>query len=121
MQLVSSSFLLIGFFINQRNLVIKEGWRNRIEKNQMELVGDLRQVQRIRDTAFSNLKLEDMDISQARQFFMIEGPYSNLFFKEGKFNFYHPALIFEYYWVSLSHLISSGSLTFAIQYLAFSV
>ena len=33
MQLVSSSFLLVGFFINQRNLVIKEGWRKRIERN----------------------------------------------------------------------------------------
>ena len=33
MQLFSSSFLLIGFFINQKNLVIKEGWRKRIEKN----------------------------------------------------------------------------------------
>lgn len=32
-QLVSSSFLLFGFFINQKNLVIKAGWRARIEKN----------------------------------------------------------------------------------------
>ena len=32
LQLFSSSFLLIGFFINQKNLVIKQGWRNRIER-----------------------------------------------------------------------------------------
>ena len=29
LQLFSSSFLLAGFFINQKNLVIKEGWRKR--------------------------------------------------------------------------------------------
>ena len=33
MQLFSSSFLLLGFFVNQKNLVVKAGWRNRIERN----------------------------------------------------------------------------------------
>ena len=37
LQLFSSSFLLIGFFINQKNLVIKEGGRKRIVNNQITM------------------------------------------------------------------------------------
>ena len=31
MQLLSSSVLLVGFWMNERGLVVKEGWRKRIE------------------------------------------------------------------------------------------
>ena len=41
--------------------------------------------------------------------------------EEGKFNFHHNALKFEYYWVSLSNLINCGGFIFAVQYLAFSL
>ena len=71
----------------------------------------------------SNIKVEDLEVSQARQFLTIEGPYSSVFLteEEGKFDFHHNALKFEYYWVSLSNLINCGGFIFAVQYLAFSV
>ena len=55
MQLFSSSFLLIGFFINQKNLVIKEGWRKRIMNNQITMQGEVRQIQRLRENSMSNI------------------------------------------------------------------
>ena len=38
-----------------------------------------------------------------------------------QFTFYWNVVKFEYYWISLSHLIKSGGFVFAIQYLAFSL
>lgn len=122
-QLISSSFLLIGFFINQKNLIIKEGWRKRIDHNVTELQGEVLQIQRMRENSMSNIKAEDLEVYQARMFLNIEGPYSSVFQsdEEGKFNFYHNALWIEYYWVSLSTLIKCGGFVFSIQYLAFSL
>ena len=40
-QLFSASFLVIGFFINQKNLVIKEGWRKRNKLNQTTMLGEV--------------------------------------------------------------------------------
>lgn len=121
-QLVSSSLLVLGFFINQKNLVIKEGWRKRVTANQMAYQGEVRSIQRMRESSMSNIKIQDIEVYQARQFLTIEGPYSSVFCDEdGKFYFYHNAVKFEYYWVSLSVLINNGAFIFSIQYLAFSL
>ena len=57
----------------------------------------------------SNISVEDLDLSQARMFLSIEGPYSQVVMTdENKFNFYYFAVKFEYYWVSLSTLINNG-------------
>ena len=62
-----------------------------------------------------------MNLSQARNFLSIEGPYSSVFMTEdNKFNFHYNAVKFEYYWVSLSTLINNNAFVFAVQYLAFS-
>ena len=63
----------------------------------------------------SNIKAEKLEVYQARQFLNIEGPYSTVFLDEdGKFKFHHAAVTFEYYWVSLSTLISCNGFIFAI-------
>lgn len=63
----------------------------------------------------SNIKVEELEVYEARQFLNIEGPYSQVFLDEnGKFNFHHNAVKFEYYWVSLSNLIKCGGFVFAI-------
>lgn len=70
----------------------------------------------------SNIKVEELEVYQARQFLTIEGPYSSVFLGEdGSFNFHHNAVKFEYYWVSVSNLINCGGFVFAIQYLLFSI
>ena len=70
----------------------------------------------------SNIRVEELEVYQARQFLTIEGPYSSVFMGEdNKFNFYHNAVKFEYYWVSISNLINCNGFVFAIQYLLFSL
>lgn len=83
--------------------------------------GEVLQIERFRSSQMSDIKIEELEVYQARQFLTIEGPYSPVFLKDGKFNFYHTAVKFEYYWVSLSNLINCSGFVFAIQYLAFSL
>ena len=49
LQLISSSVLLVGFWMNQRGLVIKEGWRKRVDNNQNKLQLELKNINRIRE------------------------------------------------------------------------
>ena len=71
--------------------------------------GEAREIQRLRESSMSNIRVQDLDVSQARSFLSIEGPYSQVFMnEEGAFNFHYYAVKFEYYWVSLSTLINSG-------------
>jgi hypothetical protein len=122
-QLVSSSLLLLGFWLNQRGLVVQAGWRMRNKENSVKMQVEVRQLEKLKHEKHGKLRVEDLDMSDARIILAVEGPYSELFYdKETKnFNFYHFIVKFEYYWTSLSFLIQSGGFIFAIQYLCFSL
>lgn len=53
----------------------------------------------------------------------IEGPYSPVFYNEitRKRNFGHISMLFEYYWMCLSFLISNGEFIFTVMYFVFSM
>ena len=90
--------------------------------NQITMQGEVRQIQRLRENSMSNIKVQDLEVYQARQFLTIEGPYSSVFqTDDGKYNYYFFAVKFEYIWVSLSNLISNNGFVFALQYMAFSM
>ena len=67
--------------------------------------------------------MEELDISVCRMILQIEGPYSPVFYDEQTRtrNFGHYSMIFEYYWNSLSFLISDGEFIFMIMYFIFSI
>ena len=68
------------------------------------------------------MKAKDLDIGDARLVLQIEGPNSDKFINEdGSRSFVYAAVAFEYYWISLAHLIKNGAFIFSVQYLAFSL
>ena len=44
LQGITASLLMIGYIITKVALVIENGWRKRIEKNQSTMIGELKQV-----------------------------------------------------------------------------
>jgi hypothetical protein len=64
-----------------------------------------------------------MTIEERRNVLQIEGPYSPFFYNEQtkEMNFGGISLLFEYYWISLTFLISNGSTLFNVMYFVFSI
>ena len=48
-QAVSAFTILLGFCFNNRNLVIKDGWRRQVEKNQNEMKADKKRIEKMRE------------------------------------------------------------------------
>jgi len=96
--------------VNNANLIVQLGWRERVSTNEIEMVIEKRQLQALRLSQFSELKVEDLDVKQLRLILQIEGPFSPVFFNEatGQTTFGGASIKFEYYWVSLTFLISNG-------------
>lgn len=67
--------------------------------------------------------MNDLSISQLRLVLQIEGPYSPVFFNDltNERNLGGISMKFEYYWISLSHLISNGETIFNVMYFVFSI
>ena len=123
-QLVSSLTLLLGFCVNNRSLVIQEGWRLRCEQNAVELKADQKRLDRLAEDKEGPLKVTDLDIGDARLVLQLEGPKSDKFklnSETDEYSFHYAAVSFEYYWISLSHIIKNGNFIFSVQYLAFSL
>jgi inositol 1,4,5-triphosphate receptor type 3 len=85
-----------------------------LEKKQLEIM---------RSSTFSELKVHELDIFTNRIILQVEGPFSTVFWDERtkKREFGSIALAFEYYWISLSFLISNGEFIFFVLYYCFSV
>ena len=126
MQAVSAFTILLGFCVNNRNLVIKEGWRKQCTNNQKTMSADLKKIDHKRET-MTEFKAHNLDIGEARLVLQLEGPNSSVFLYEDKeketirTDMHHLAVKFEYYWVSLAFLMKNGGFIFSIQYLAFSM
>lgn len=109
-QLLSSFMLVVGFMVNNANLIVRAGWRERISINEIEMLIEKKQLQGLREAQFSELDVNELNIEQKRLVLQIEGPYSTVFFNEatGVRNFGGISIKFEYYWVCLTFLISNG-------------
>ena len=55
--------LLVGFWLNQRALVIKAGWRKRIEQNASTLQLEIKKIHKLREENLGKLNVEDIDMS----------------------------------------------------------
>jgi len=68
----------------------------------------------MRSSTFSELKAKDLDIFTNRIVLQVEGPFSTVFWNETtkQREFGSIVLAFEYYWTSLSYLISNGEFIF---------
>jgi len=87
------------------------------------MVVEKQQLETRRSLTFSELKSQNLDIATNRIILQLEGPYSTVFWDERtkKRDFASLALAFEYYWISLSFLISNGEFIFFVIYYVFSV
>jgi hypothetical protein len=67
--------------------------------------------------------VEVLDIKNLRLVLQLEGPYSTVFYDDasGTRNLGGISMLFEYYWVSLTFLISNGSFIFNVMYFVFSI
>ena len=77
----------------------------------------------MRENSIVELKVQDLCIEDRRMVLQIEGPYSTLFYNEltGERNFGGITMVFEYYWISLTFLISNNNTLFNIMYFVFSI
>ena len=80
MQAVSSFMLVVGFMVNNANLIVRAGWRERVSTNEIEMLIEKKQLQTLRESQFSELLISDLDVEQLRVVLQIEGPYSPVFF-----------------------------------------
>lgn len=122
-QAFSSFLLVVGFLVNNANLIVQLGWRERVSTNEIEMVIEKRQLQALRESQFSELQVADLDVKQLRLILQIEGPFSPVFFNEatGMTTYGGASIKFEYYWVSLTFLISNGQFIFNVMYFVFSI
>lgn len=122
-QLVTSFMLLVGFIVNSANLIVRAGWRERNATNEVEMVVEKKKLQSMRENSIVELKVQDLCIEDRRMVLQIEGPYSTLFYNEltGERNFGGITMVFEYYWISLTFLISNNNTLFNIMYFVFSI
>lgn len=82
-----------------------------------------KELDKLRESQLSELDVNEIHISVCRMILQIEGPYSTVFYNEEtrQRNFGHISMTFEYYWISLSFLISDGSFIFAVVYFVISM
>ena len=115
--------LLVGFIVNSANLIVRAGWRERNATNEVEMVVEKKKLQSMRENSIVELKVQDLCIEDRRMVLQIEGPYSTLFYNEltGERNFGGITMVFEYYWISLTFLISNNNTLFNIMYFVFSI
>lgn len=115
--------LVVGFCVNKINLIVRAGWRQRVTENQIEMLVEVKELGKLRSEALSELDVNQIGISTCRMILQVEGPYSSVFYDEftRKRNFGHVSMLFEYYWISLSFLISNGEFIFTVMYFVFSM
>jgi hypothetical protein len=120
--MVTSFMLVVGFMVNSASLIVKAGWRDRVQTNEIEMSVEKRELQKMREKSFKELDVKKLEISTLRTILQIEGPYSTVFRDQnGKRNLGGPTMVFEYYWISLTFLISNGTFLFNVMYFVFSV
>jgi len=115
--------LVVGFLVNNSNLIIIGGWRERVAVNETEMVFEKKLLKEFKSLQIKEITIDDLDIEYLRYVLALEGPTSSIFVNEitGKRNFGNIGMYFEYYWVSLSFLASSGEMIFNIMYFVFSI
>jgi len=43
-QIITSSCLLLGFIINRNNIIVRQGWRSKIEENAEKMKDDVKYI-----------------------------------------------------------------------------
>ena len=84
---------------------------------------EMKDLEKLRKEQLSELNVKEIGISACRMILQIEGPYSPVFYNEftRSRNFGHVSMLFEYYWISLTFLISNGEFIFTVMYFVFSM
>lgn len=120
---MTSFMLVVGFMVNNANLIVRAGWRERVSLNEVEMLIEKKQLQNLRESQFSELDVNTLSISNLRLILQIEGPYSPVFYNEatGERKLGGLSMKFEYYWVSLTFLISNNQFIFNVMYFVFSI
>ena len=54
--------LVVGFMVNNANLIVKAGWRERVSTKEIEMIIEKKQLKTLRDSRFSELCVEDLDV-----------------------------------------------------------
>jgi hypothetical protein len=104
-QLVSSMTLLVGFCLNKTNIIVKSGWRSKIDENRQKLQADVKHILKPLEPPFGELKAKDLPLQAARVLLLTEGPDHSAFIEDGRPNFGYIAVDFEQKWIGLSFLM----------------
>lgn len=122
-QAVTSFMLVVGFMVNSASLIVKAGWRQRVAQNEIEMLVEKKELQKLRESQFKELVPNDLPIGTLRTILQIEGPYSPVFYdvQTEKRYFGGFSMDFEYYWISLTFLISNNTFLFNVMYFVFSI
>lgn len=120
-QLVTSVALLVGFCLNRINIIVKSGWRKKVDENRQKLQADVKHILKPLEPPFGELRAKDLPLQAARVLLLTEGPDHHAFVEDGRPNFGYVAVDFEQKWIGLSFLMQDGGFVFILIYLAFSL
>lgn len=112
---------MIGFCLNKINIIVKSGWRIKIDENRQKLVADVKHILKPLEPPFGELRAKDLPLQAARVLLLTEGPDHHAFIENGHPNFGYVAVNFEQKWIGLSFLMQDGGFIFTLIYLAFSI
>ena len=74
-QLVTSLTLLIGFCLNRINIIVKQGWREKVDNNQVKLANDVKYILKPLEPEFGEMKAKNLPLQAVRILLLTEGPY----------------------------------------------
>jgi len=74
--------LLICFIFNRNNIIIRQGWRSKIEENKEKMKLDIKYQLQPLIPQFGELKAKDLPLNACRLLLMTEGPYHEAFIDE---------------------------------------
>jgi hypothetical protein len=120
-QLASSWILLIGFCINKISIILKQGWRDKCEKNKQLMSHDLKYIMEPLKPNYQDYNIKELPLYAIRNLLLTEGPEYPAFHVDGKRNFQYAAVEFEYRWICLTFLMKDGDFIFNLVYMLFSL
>ena len=131
LQGVTSFMLLVGFFMNEVSLIVSRGWREKVVLNNYLRPNDVEFLKLLQEDMSGIIKIEKLSVSEARLILAMRGPESPIFTRitiddeDGSItavrDFGFRAVKIEYYWVSLTFVISNGVFLFTNLYFIFSM
>ena len=69
--------------LNKKNIVIRSGWRKKIEQNRFEMQDDTKYILKPLFPQFRGVRAKELPLDAVRVLLLTEGPYHDAFNEDG--------------------------------------